>query len=60
MKFVDPFESEQGTTRTEFHKLSTDLQLAIEELDHTLATLGFQLIIKSCVDGVLEMEVWVS
>ena len=54
------FPSSIGTTRNEFHKLDADLQLAIEELDHTLANLGLQLIIKSCKDGVLEVEVWIN
>ena len=60
MRFIDPKGQEPGTTRTEFHRLDTDLQLALEELDHTISVLGAQLIIKSCKDGVLEMDIWVN
>lgn len=64
MRFEDPKDgdkvAEQGTTRTEFHKIDTDIQLAIEELDHTLSNNQAQLIIKSCKNGVLRMEIWID
>lgn len=61
MRFQDPPGNDQeGLTRIEFHKLDADIQLALEELDHTLATLGIQLVIKSCAKGVLEMEIWIT
>ena len=41
MKFHDP--DDKGSVRTAFHQLATDLQIAIEELDHTLALLGHKL-----------------
>jgi predicted ArsR family transcriptional regulator len=39
MKFTD-YET-TGDTRTAFHQLDADVQIAIEELVHTLAGLGF-------------------
>ena len=40
MRFVDISWDSEGSTRTAFHKLDADIQLAIEELSHTLAGLG--------------------
>lgn len=62
MRFVDPPEKKEdpGFTRTEFHKLNADIQLAIEELDHTLSNHGACLVITSCEKGILSMEIWVD
>lgn len=59
MRFLDPHSDEPGKTRTEFHKLDADLQLAIEELSHTLANLGYQLIVKGANPKMLDIEVWI-
>lgn len=47
MKFIDPLSNEPGETRTKFHQLDCDIQIAIEELSHVLADLGFQVVIKN-------------
>ena len=60
MRFVDPPGEDSGFTQTAYRALDTDIQLALEELDHTLANLGAMLIIKSCSKGVLGMEIWIT
>jgi len=60
MKFIDPTGHDPGTTRTAFHKLEADLQLAVEELAHSVAQLGYILIIRNCASGSLEISVAIS
>lgn len=60
MRFIDAPDTEPGQTRTEFHKLDADIQLAVEELNHTLANNGAQLVVKSCAKKVITLEVWLS
>lgn len=64
MRFIDPPDAsgdlEPGYTRTEFHKLDADIQLAIEELDHTLSNHNAQVTITSCEKGILKMEIWIG
>lgn len=60
MRFVDPPDSEYGTTEAEYRKLSADIQLALEELDHTLSHHGAMVVILSCEKGILSMEIWIT
>lgn len=57
MRFEDPPGADEGFTRTNYYKLPVDMQLALEELDHTLANLGAQMLIKMCKDNAITFEV---
>lgn len=58
MRFQDPDEAMEGTTRTAFHRLDADVQLAIEELSHTLASLGY--LIEVCLDSFSEIIIRIA
>lgn len=60
MKFIDPTGHDPGTTRTAFHKLEAELQLALEELEHAMAALGFIVVVKACAEGKLEIDVSIA
>lgn len=60
VKFIDPMGQDPGTTRTAFHKLEADLQLALEELAHSVAQLGYILVIHNAASGNLEISIRIS
>lgn len=59
MKFLAPSEHEKEELRMSFYSLDADMQLAIEELDHTLSIQGYQVVIKSATEKVLDIEIWI-
>lgn len=60
MKFIDREGEEPGTTQTLYHKLETDLQITLSEMEKQLALIGYELVIKSANEKVLEIEVWIT
>jgi hypothetical protein len=51
--------NEPSRVQTAFHALDADYQLALEEMAHTLATLGYQVMITEASPNVLKVEIWV-
>lgn len=59
MIFQDSLELEPGTTRTRYHQLDIDVQIALEDLDFSLAEHNHQLIVKDIANNTLEIEIWI-
>jgi len=60
MRFIDPAGHDPGTTRTAFHKLEADVQVALEDLDHAMATLGYIVIVSGAATGNLEISIRIA
>jgi hypothetical protein len=58
VKFVADSSEAKEAMRAKFYSQDTDVQLALEELDHTLALLGYQVVVTEVLDNVLKVEIW--
>lgn len=60
MKFLGKDEGED--TKIKFYGLDADLQIAVEELNHSLSHLGLRLIIEEvrAMDGHLQVQIRIS
>ena len=58
--FLEYDSNDPSKVQTAYRKLSADYQLAIEEMAHTMAKLGYHVVIKEAGPKVLEIEIWLA